>query len=458
MRRLSFSFFMVVLSGLAFGLFLRPAARALALASPITLSLSDAIAKALTHNLALKAQAQAVAMAKGERLSSFQAVLPTITGTGTYTRNLKQNVIFFPDTQTGQTQAIELGEDNSYDIGAQVTQPIFDFGGMYYALKGSGLAYKASQAAYANAKNDLIYQTTVSYYRLQYLMRNDEIARQAVVQAAETVSAVRAQEKQGLKSAYEVLDATVERETRAAEQVAAESLLSEQWRRFRTLLDLDGETPVHLIDALPTPQAPHGFDRLLDIALSKNPVLEQLHLSSESLKAAWKGAQRQWAPRLDGIFRYALQGESEALLPDSGDFAETMSAGMTLRVPVFDGLRREGDIQTAKARYMKSLYDLQNALREFVDEVSRAYETVALSEAQWRTQEKTADLAQEAFRQAKERYSLNLSTTLELRTADLRARTAQAAALNARWNHATAGADLARLVGGSLPEWSSFKE
>ncbi len=126
------------------------------------------------------------------------------------------------------------------------------------------------------------------------------------------------------------------------------------------------------------------------------------------------------------------------------------SAGLTVSVPIFQGLSRQQNVEAAKARLSDSRYQLRAqelALRADVESrlaiVQTAYETAVI-------EERNQALADEQLRLARERYRLGISSFIELAEAETVKARADRARVLAVFTYHDAIADLEAVVGAPL--------
>lgn len=422
--------------------------------TPLTLTLSQAIDCALAGNHRLKAEAQDLEQAKGERLGAFKSVLPRAETSAFYRWNLKKNVIFFPNSITNSVDTIELGKDRTVDFRAQLTQPLFDFGGMIFAMRSAGLGVQAERAALDDARHTLIYETTVLYHRVQYSETHAESETRALHQSENSLGAMRAKRQAELVSPLQILNAEATLEAKRVAALEADHQLQEARNELATLLALPADTAIAVTDPIALPPAPPPFTAVLEQATAQNPFLRELKLTSKALKSHWRAAQTTWAPRLDGQANYGVQGETDDSFPSDDEFVTSKSVALVASFPVFDGLAREGEIKKAKAAYVKSVYELDQSVREFQNELEKTYHSLAAARAQVTAQEKAHEAAEAAYRDAEAEHANGLITTLDLNQARLLAEQASVRALQAAWNAIGAQAYLNRLIGGSYDHHS----
>ena len=126
------------------------------------------------------------------------------------------------------------------------------------------------------------------------------------------------------------------------------------------------------------------------------------------------------------------------------------SAGLTVSIPVFQGLSRQQDVEAAKARLSDSRYQVREqelALRADLESrlaiVQTAYETAVI-------EERNQALADEQLRLARERYRLGISSFIELSEAETVKARADRARVLAVFTYHDAVADLEAVVGAPL--------
>jgi outer membrane protein TolC len=144
-------------------------------------------------------------------------------------------------------------------------------------------------------------------------------------------------------------------------------------------------------------------------------------------------------------------GDSD-LPEDASDWKghDSWSVGLSLSIPIFDGLSTKSNIRQAELNAAIAEEQLKQARREVSLAVKQAYLSVNEAEQRIQLTEESLALAEEERRLAQERYRLGASFLLELIDSQVAYSTAQTNYISALYDYKLALAQLEQAVGASL--------
>ena len=318
---------------------------------------------------------------------------------------------------------------------------------MIEALKQGGLAVKANEAALEDAKNELIYNTTLAYYRVALLKEKERLAQKDVTQTKRKQNAAQVKRDQALGTDTDLLQADALLAAKETLLLRAKQERDQGESTLLTLLALPRNTAITLSD---TPKIDtHSLDEttVFETALQQNPFLKQLTLSRDALGASLRLQKKKWFPRIDGRAQYGTQAETDESFPQNDEFVESLNVGAAMSFTFFDGLKREGEIAQAKANWLKSHYTLQNATPQFEDALKKALDDDILARENYRAEQAGLKAARALKTAADARYAVGEQSELDLLSADLAVTQAETNVLNATWSSIAARAYVLRLMG-----------
>jgi outer membrane protein len=162
----------------------------------------------------------------------------------------------------------------------------------------------------------------------------------------------------------------------------------------------------------------------------------------------WSGAQLPWnAAPLNAIFDStgAIIGYSRG-----NRYTGTWSLRLTLAVPIFNGFVREANIVNADANAVEAQAKLRDARLGLDANLTQTLTALDAAGAQIDVARTTVASAQESLRMQRERYRLGASTIVDLLTAETTLNQAETGLVQARYNYLIARATLEALVGHTL--------
>jgi outer membrane protein TolC len=162
--------------------------------------------------------------------------------------------------------------------------------------------------------------------------------------------------------------------------------------------------------------------------------------------AARLNANAVKAERLPNLVAYAdygttgVNGDTVALLP-------TRDYGVALRVPIFDGGRRDAHRAETASQFRQERVRTNDLHEQIELEVRMALDSLHSAEEQTKVAEAGFALAQSEFTQARRRYEAGVASSLEVTDAQTRLERARNNRIAALFNHNVARIDLGQATG-----------
>jgi outer membrane protein len=336
-----------------------------------------------------------------------------------------------------------IGPFNSVDVRARLTQNIFDF--------SSIRRYQASRAVVraAKAERDNTGDTVTAAVAKAYLnaLRTDAAlqAAQANVDLAEAVvKQAENQKRAGNATGMDVTRAEVQLANDKQRLLAARNEQTKAHLQLLRAIGLSLETTVELTDKLTyEPMQPITVEQARAEAFKNRP----------DLKAQ---AQREAAARLNA---HAVKYER---LPTFGVFADygttgvdglntsllpTRDYGFALRVPIFDGGRRDARRAEAASQFRQER-TRTNDLHEQVElEIRTSLDSLHSAEEQYQVAQDGLRLAENELTQARRRYAAGVASSLEVTDSQTRMERARDNQITALFAYNAARIDLGKAMG-----------
>lgn len=429
-----------------------PARQAEPAGGPLPLSLEGAVARAVERN-----EDVLIALAEERRTEGLirevsSSAWPSLTATGTYTRNIERPVFFFNSPEG--LQRIEVGSDNEVDLSAHLRQALYD-PVLGPAVRAAELAREAAGSGTERVRTLVALEARLSYFDALLARDLVRVREQALGQAEARLDQVRAFHDAGTAAEFDLLTAEVEAANLRPALIEARNRLDLTLNRLKRVVGLPLARQVELTDGFPAPAAPGevgeeaelgSLDGAVAAALAGRSDLRTQRLAVALQEEQVAAERRSALPSLDLTADY-LRRSSTDDFPDDDDFVDSLAAGLVFEVDLFDGRERQGRVAQAEAaldRERQRLARLTEGVRLEVEQallaLRAARESVAASRGTVARAERALDIAQLRFQNG-------LSTQVELDDAELavtEARTNLARALHA---HATARAELRAATG-----------
>ena len=416
-----------------------------AAAEPVPLSLKKAVEIALAPagNARVQLAREAIAQAKARQAQARASLLPNVDAAMTgqnFTRNLKAFGIAFPPLP-GFTPAEVVGPITNFDVRAQASFTVFDFA----AWKRLDTARTATAAAEAeaeaarNAVSDQVARAYIAALRAQAAL---ETAR-ANIALAESLQKLASDQKDiGTGTGIEVVRAGVV----LANERQRLTLVENENRRARLqlarLLNIGFDAELQLTDSLVMPET-----NTPDLAGALTAAREnRKDLTAQSLReqAARRNYESVKWERLPSVHAF---GDYGAIGLDVESALATRTYGVTLRIPLFDGGRRDARRAEAAIQLRSDHLRTEDLRKQVELDVRMAHDAMQASATQVTVAEEGLQLATRELEQARRRYEAGVTASIELVDAQTRLERARDNRILALYQYNQARIDMASAMG-----------
>ena len=418
----------------------------------LPLSLKRAVEIALSPDGSARVQLaqEAIAQAEARSRQSRAALLPDLEGTvleENQTRNLKALGIVFPSVPMFSIPTF-AGPFSVFDARASVIETVFDFGA-YRRYQASRATVGAAKAEGADARDQVAGQVARAYLLAQRSDAALETAK-ANVELSQALLRLAGQQKTaGTGTGIEV--------TRAEVQLAndRQRLLSAQTDQYRSHLELlramglDMDADVVLTDKLSyQPAKTLTADEAMAVAVGSRSDWKAQLGRERSAKLNYSSLNMERLPSLAAFADYGSSGPAiDASVP-------TRTYGVSLKVPIFDGGRRDGRRAEGFSQYRQEQIRTRDLKREIGLEVRVALESLHSADSQVAVARDGLRLSEQELAQAERRYKAGVATSVEVTDAQTRLQRARDNQIAALYGYNLARIDAATAMGviqSSLP-------
>lgn len=384
----------------------------------LMLTIDKAVNIALGKNYDIRMAELSVQKAEEQITEAYSGAWPKLSLSGQYTRNLKSPVLFIPPNTpfnpSPNTLTFSIGAKNSYNLGVNLSQTIFD-PRLGTAISIAKKYSKYSHLTNESAQDDVIAQVKESFYNVLLSKKLVDVNQQSYKVAQANYENTGALYKQGVASEYDYLRAEVQLANVKPRLIEAKNNLQLAKNTLKNLLALDLNTKIDVVGEFKVERvSPDLMQRSDEILKDKNPVLQQLSLQKLILKENVNIEQAAYLPKLSAFGSYNWQSQDNTFNFSSYNWANTITVGLQLSYTLFDGFKRSTRIQQAKI-------DVENL--EVTENKTEAGLKISLMQSKLRmeealdrikAQQKSVQQAERALEIAQTRYKEGVGTQLEI--------------------------------------------
>lgn len=381
---------------------------------PITLQ--DAITIALDKNHDISIAKRTVEIAENNASLGNAGFLPTITANGSYSGSIQDTELRFPGNQPD----INVDDAGSTALNGSISANyvLFDGFGNYYTFKNlNTLAEQSGISARLQIEGTLI-QVINQYLNVLFESESVRIAEESIQRSENRLQRVTERFNFGNATRLDVLTARVDLN---ADSVALVQSIARLENAKRSLLIELGASPSESL-ALNDEFGINDrmvFDEILTQAQQNNAALVISRLASESAELQLKQSRSDRFPvvSLNGSYNYS---RNEL---DAGQFEyqqlSGFNGGISVSLTLFNGFRRETQIQNAMVTLKNNQESLQLAEKTLDRDVMNLYQDYQTSLFLLEKETLNLETAELNFERSKELFELGQITNTQFREAQL---------------------------------------
>lgn len=373
---------------------------------PASLTIRDAITRALEHNLGLLLSEQAGERARGARWTALSALLPRVDGHVGERRQVT-NLAAFGFPLPAGTPSI-VGPFNVFDARVSVQQTVLDFRALN-DLRAERHNLAAADYTIRSARDLVVLVTANAYLQALAAAARAESAH-AQLRTAEALHRQAANLKAGgLVAGIDVLRAELQASTQRQRDTAATHAAEKARLQLARIVGLPPGHAFALVDEMPDVPAPSvSVDSAIARALETRPDYLAAQARVRAAEAVRAAAAGESLPSVRVNADYGAIGLSPSTAEPTYLIAGTVS------VPLFEGGRRRGRLQDADAT-LRSRRAEADSLRGEIDyDVRTAFLDLQSTQEQLTVAASARELADRQLTQARDRLAAGVANTVEV--------------------------------------------
>jgi outer membrane protein TolC len=382
-------------------------------ASPLTITLQDALERARANDPQYHAALTDLGVAREDRVQARAGLLPAVT----------YNNSFIYTQGTGQPTACALSATcpASRFIANNGVHEYISQGNAHEALSLTNYAdYRRSSAALAQSRakaeiaaRGLVVTVTQSYYGLVVAERKYATAQRADTEAQRFLKISQDLQNGGEVARADVVKATIQAQQRRRDLQEAQLAMQRSRLDLAVMIFPDWNQNFSVVDDLQTPEPLPAFVEVQVAGKKNNPVLRAalaaLAAANHEVTAAWGGL----LPSLSVDYFYGIDSNKFAIRTD-GVRNLGYSTVATLQIPIFNWGADRSKVKQAELRRDQARLELSHEQRQLLSHLQQFYEEANMSRAEMESLASSAEMAADSLRLVTLRYQAGESTVLEI--------------------------------------------
>lgn len=322
---------------------------------------------------------------------------------------------------------------------------LFDGGDRNFQLRSARANVEAAEANQVAAEFSVAYSVSQQYYAALAARESRSAAVTALAEAEQNLRAANARIASGAATRSDSLRAIIAVGNQQLAVLSAENDLQNANAALTRLVGVNFTVTAAEADtALPPVTADSAQ---LAQYLTTAPTLRSAQASVTVAGAAVRSSRTDYFPTLSTSYGLTNNMSDEHFQVWQGRSLQNKSFGLSLSIPIFNGLAREETVQRARITEMNARASLRDAELLAEQQLVQYLGQLRLAQARIAIQQASLEAALEDLRVQQQRYSLGASTQLELLTTQTQLNSARYNLVNARYQIRIAKAQLEQLLG-----------
>ncbi len=410
----------------------------------LSLTLSDAIDRALRQNLGVLFGNDAVLSARGESVQERSQLLPNLSARVAESAaqvNLAAQGFQKVAGQFGGGFPLVIGPFGVFDTRAYFSQSLLDLNALH-SDRAAARNLAAEQFSYQDVREVVVLAVGAMYLDALTAAARVETA-EAQVQTAQALQDQAADRRRtGVSPGIDLLRAQVELQTRRQELIAARNALAKQKLVLARAIGLPLDQEFALGDTVPYEAAAMpSVNDALAMALASRADFQSAQARVGAAEERRRAATAQRLPSLTANADYGVIG------PTPGQTHGTFTASAALNIPIFTGNKRHGDEMVAQAELDRSRQRLEDLRAQIEQDVRTVALDLQAAADQVAAAQSNVDLAQQTLTQARDRFGAGVSDNVEVVQAQEAVARANESYISSLYDYNLARMQLARATG-----------
>lgn len=413
---------------------------------PLALSLNQAVDLALAPEGNARAQLarEMIRQARARAAQSRASLLPTVESGVAYqnqTRNLAAFGIRIELPIPGFHFPAMVGPFNTFDARATASQSLFDAASIR-RFQAARTGVRAAESDDGGTRDQVTAAVAKAYLAALAAAARVEAAQANASLAGELLQLATRQKEAGVAAAIEITRAHAQLNSQRQLLLVAVNQERQARRQLLRTIGLDLDTPVDLTGKLVyTPAEPLTATQAAAAAMQSRGDLKAQQRREEAARLGYSAVALERVPTLVTFADYGSIGTG------LNNAIPTRTYGLSLRVPVFDGGRRDARRGESAVQLRQERIRTKDLREQVGLEVRQALDTLHSSEELVKVAEEGLALAEAELEQARRRYQAGVTPGIELTDAQTRLERARENRIAVLFAYNAARIDLGQAMG-----------
>lgn len=421
----------------------------------LQLALQEAVEFALENNVEAKNAKLEVLIAEGTIKERTSTGLPQINGSANLNYNPSIPVVFLPNTPPFGDPSIDsdviparFGVHYQSGVSLTVSQMIFD-GSFFVGLKAAKVLKQLTAFDQEKTQNDVIENVKKAYFGVLVNEHRIRLAEANLARIDSLLTETNAMFEEGFAEKLDVSRIRVQKNNTYTQLERSKTAYEISKDVLKIQMGLPQAYDLVLTESLEELSPEGSLVQLLAQEEGRRVEVDQINTNLELVQLDIKNNVSQYLPSLDlnGNMQWSGAGNTLNTLYNSKNWFKSSLVGVTMTIPIFDGLGKSARIQKGRVQ-LRQLENQKYFLKENITlEIAQAKSTLQNDIKILQVQRENMDLAQEVFETTTIKYREGVGSNFEVVEADAALIEAEINFLSALYDALIAKVDLEKALG-----------
>jgi outer membrane protein TolC len=408
------------------------------------LSLREAVNRAIEFNLGAVGLTEAVRQARGQAKVARSTLLPNLNASLSETvqqTNLQALGIGFNIPIAGFSPPTIVGPFNFFDLRASLSQTVLDFTARNNYLASKEIA-RANELSVADARDLVTLAVGGTYLQVIAARARIDAARAQLTTAEALHKQTAEQRAAGVVAQTDLNRSQIQMLTQQQRLVSLENDYSKLKINLARLTGLPPNDQYEISDVIPFADAPPlSLEEALRLAFEQRSDLKAGQAQVEAAERARSAARAERLPS------FAVRADYGVIGTNPSQSHGTFSVVGSLRVPIWQGGKTQGQTEVAEAALSQRRAELEDVKGRIESEVRNAYFDLQAAASQVEMSRRNIAVATQNLDLTRQRFEAGVSDNVEVVQSQEALSTANTDYISSVFAHNLAKLTLARAIG-----------
>ena len=376
------------------------------------LTLEDCLRIGIDNNLSLEGKRKEIQRSKYGVSENRSKLLPQINAIAGYSNNFDPPVSVTDGSSYGVPYNITQTLQHSANAGLEMQMPLFNQT-LYTSMSIAKVMEEISRLSYGKAREDVILQISKMYYLGQVTAEQIMLIKANITRLEELRDITQAFFDNGMSMEVDLKRVNINLENLKVQYDNAQAMMKQQLNMLKYIMDYPAEialTPVNT-DSITTVALTGLSENIYELQLSQS----QVQLAERQKKIITNG----YIPSLSltGSWRYAAYTDKGYHWFHSGpsnQWFRSYGVGLTLRIPIFDGLDKTYKIKKAMIDIENKRLAWEDARKNLQTQYLNAVNDLMNNQRNFKKQKDNYLLAEDVYAVTSDRYREGIASMTEV--------------------------------------------